>query len=209
MFGKSSGKQASKQVTPPVPPPRPDRRKEQSLLQTGVSLKGEMQVDGDLRVEGRIDADLDVRGTLLIGGPAEVEGQLLGQNIVIHGRVSGTLRADEQIRLAEGARVRGDLYCKSLVIEEGVIFEGRSHMGESQDGPADAGQGRSKSPKTEGHARTSPREFADSNVGSKVHGSASGASSPGGAGDVGRRPSGDAKRETNTGAVTSGGKTRY
>ncbi len=179
------------------------------MLQTGVSLKGEMQVDGDLRLEGRIDADLDVRGTLLIGGPAEVKGQLLGQNIVIHGRVSGTLRADEQIHLAEGARVRGDLYCKSLVIEEGVVFEGRSHMGESEDGSPNAGQGRPKSPKSEGQTRTSAREFADSGVGSKVPGSASGTSSPGGAGGVGRSMSGDAGRDTSTRAVPSGGKSHY
>lgn len=207
MFGKSSGKQATKQVTPPVPAARPERRKEQSLLQTGVSLRGEMQVDGDLRIEGTVRADLDVRGTLLVGGPAEVEGQLLGHNIVIHGRVSGTLRAAEQIRLAEGARVRGDLYCKSLVIEEGVIFEGRSHMGEAQTGASTGGPRRAQAPKEEALTGQSSRASASAGAGGAGGGSPIATASGGGGSGAAQNPG--VGREPNMGRTTASGKSPY
>jgi cytoskeletal protein CcmA (bactofilin family) len=105
-------------------------RNEQSFLQNGVRLKGEIEVDGDLRIEGTVEGTLNTRGVLMLGPKASVEGDIRGREVVIHGRLAGTIRADERIHLARGAKVKGDLYCRSLVIEEGVFFEGRSHMGE-------------------------------------------------------------------------------
>jgi cytoskeletal protein CcmA (bactofilin family) len=119
MFRKSS---------PEMPEaPRVDR-KEQSFLQNGVKVQGEMEVAGDLRIEGTVKGGLDVRGVLMIGVKAILEGDLRAREIIVHGTVGGTIRADARIHLAKGAKVKGDLYCRSLVIDEGVHFEGRSHM---------------------------------------------------------------------------------
>ncbi len=122
MFNKSSPQ-------PQVAPQRTERN-EQSFLQSGVRLKGEIEVDGDLRVEGTVEGTLNTRGVLMLGPKALVQGDIRGREIVIHGRLAGTMRAEERIHLVRGAKVKGDLYCRSLVIEEGVHFEGRSHMGE-------------------------------------------------------------------------------
>jgi cytoskeletal protein CcmA (bactofilin family) len=132
MFKKSS----------PQPPatPRADRN-EQSFLQNGVRLQGEIEVAGDLRVEGTVKGGLSVRGVLLIGAKAVVDGDIKGREVVIHGHVGGTLRADERIHLAKGAKVKGDLYCRSLIIDEGVHFEGRSHMDEKPEGSAPSSRG--------------------------------------------------------------------
>jgi cytoskeletal protein CcmA (bactofilin family) len=119
----------NKSAPQPQATPRPERN-EQSFLQNGVRLKGEIEVDGDLRIEGTVEGTLNTRGVLMLGPKASVEGDIRGREIVIHGRLAGTIRADERIHLARGAKVKGDLYCRSLVIEEGVFFEGRSHMGE-------------------------------------------------------------------------------
>lgn len=118
------------------PTPQPQvtsraERNEQSFLQNGVRLKGEIEVDGDLRIEGAVEGTLNTRGVLMLGPKASVDGDVRGREVVIHGRLVGTIRADERVHLARGAKVKGDLFCRSLVIEEGVYFEGRSHMGEA------------------------------------------------------------------------------
>lgn len=125
----------SKSTAHPQAAPRAERaeraeRNEQSFLQNGVRLKGEIEVDGDLRIEGTVEGTLNTRGVLMLGPKASVDGDIRGREVVIHGRLVGTVRADERIQLARGAKVKGDLFCRSLVIEEGVYFEGRSHMGE-------------------------------------------------------------------------------
>jgi cytoskeletal protein CcmA (bactofilin family) len=131
MFKKSSAQ--------PDPAPRPERQ-EQSFLQSGVRLEGELEVAGDLRIEGSAKGVINVRGVLMIGPKASVEGDLKGREVVIHGRVGGTLRAVERIHLAKGAKVKGDLYCRSLVIDEGVHFEGHSHMDAGMEKKADVAE---------------------------------------------------------------------
>ncbi len=142
MFNKSNPQ--------PQVAPRAERN-EQSFLQNGVRLKGEIEVDGDLRIEGTVEGTLNTRGLLMLGPKASVDGDIRGREVVIHGRLVGAVRADERVHLARGAKVKGDVFCRSLVIEEGVYFEGRSHMGEpvgqkSPDSPALSGPATAHAP---------------------------------------------------------------
>ncbi len=105
-------------------------RREQSFLQRGVSLDGRVAADGDLRVEGQAVGELAVSGLLTIGPKADVKGVIGARDIVIHGAVRGIIRSAGRICLARGAKVTAELFCTSLAIEDGVFFEGRSHMGE-------------------------------------------------------------------------------
>ena len=84
MFGKS---------TPQSQPAPKQERHEQSFLQNGVRMKGEIDVDGDLRVEGLVEGALNTRGVLMIGPKASVDGELRGREVVVHGRVAGTIVA--------------------------------------------------------------------------------------------------------------------
>lgn len=149
MFGKSSPQ--------PAASPRPDR-KTQSFLQTGVRFKGEMEVEGDLRIEGIIKGSLNVRGVLMVGSKAVLEGDIKGREVIIHGKAGGSIRADARIQLARGAKVKGDLYCQSLIIEEGVHFDGRSHMGEhAPSSPPIGGAGKDSRPMEPSDARVRQR----------------------------------------------------
>lgn len=158
MFGKSSSSSSKPSSSSPAPAPRAERN-EQSFLQSGVRLKGEIQVDGDLRIEGAVEGTLDTRGVLMIGPKAAVDGELRGREVVIHGRVSGVVRAEQRVHLARGAKVKGDLHCRALVIEEGVHFEGHSHMGEeaAKRPPAPEAAGKSGGPPPTQHPGTYPR----------------------------------------------------
>ena len=130
MFGKSTSSSSSSSSSSSPQTTTRTERNEQSFLQSGVRLKGEIHVDGDLRIEGTVEGILDTRGVLMIGPKAVVDGELRGREVVIHGCVSGVIRAEQRVHLARGAKIKGDLHCRALVIEEGVHFDGRSHMGE-------------------------------------------------------------------------------
>ncbi len=122
MFGKTTSQ--------PAVSKRTDRHA-QSFLQGGVRLEGDMHVEGDMRVEGVVHGSVTTTGVLMIGPGASVDGEIEGVEVVIRGQVAGIIRASGRIHLSGSAKVKGDLYCQSLVIEEGVFFEGRSHMGET------------------------------------------------------------------------------
>ena len=52
------------------------------------------------------------------------------RSVTIHGSIAGDLVAEERAELGPGARVDGDISCRTLVIAEGAVFRGRSIMGE-------------------------------------------------------------------------------
>jgi cytoskeletal protein CcmA (bactofilin family) len=48
--------------------------------------------------------------------------------VTVHGGVAGDLFAEKGVTLGSQARLEGDLTCRTLVIEEGAFFAGRSIM---------------------------------------------------------------------------------
>jgi len=71
---------------------------------------------------------------LLIGSGSQVEGTVVAQEVTVRGHVKGTIRA-VRVRLEDGASVEGDIFHRSLAIEEGAVFDGSSRR---VDNPTDA-----------------------------------------------------------------------
>lgn len=127
--------------------PRVERkeRNEQSFLQHGVRIDGDIHADGDLRIDGQVKGTLSVGGTLTAGPKSSLVASIKSRSVVIHGSLDGVVQAAERIHLSRGARVQADLYCQSLVIDEGVFFHGRSHMGETATAAPEAQQAAGRS----------------------------------------------------------------
>jgi Polymer-forming cytoskeletal len=56
---------------------------------------------------------------------AEIEGSVIAQEVTICGRVKGTIRA-LRVKLQDGGAVEGDIFHRSLSIDENSLFEGSS-----------------------------------------------------------------------------------
>ncbi len=109
----------------------PLRRKiEEKLLDVDASMQGSLSFKDpvNLRINGRYEGNLEVRGTLTIGSTAMVRADIIGDNIVIGGRVRGKIVAKEMLSLLPHAIVEGEIYPSKLNIAEGAIFEGKCYM---------------------------------------------------------------------------------
>jgi cytoskeletal protein CcmA (bactofilin family) len=51
--------------------------------------------------------------------------------VTVHGAVTGDLVAEQSVRIGGQARVEGDVTCRTLAIEEGAYFVGRSNMSDA------------------------------------------------------------------------------
>ena len=49
-------------------------------------------------------------------------------HLTVHGTVHGDVVAEQGVKLGPDARVEGDLTCRTLAIDEGAFFVGRSIM---------------------------------------------------------------------------------
>ncbi|MDD5137317.1 MAG: polymer-forming cytoskeletal protein [Candidatus Omnitrophica bacterium] len=109
-----------------------DRKKEiedrvitvDSAMQGSLSFKEPVH----LRINGKFEGTLEVRGVLEIGDEAVVDATISGDDIEIAGRVKGEVSATKRIHLKEHAVIEGNIKTPMLHISEGAVFQGRCAM---------------------------------------------------------------------------------
>lgn len=106
------------------------RKLEEKILDVDAAMQGSLVFKDpvNLRINGKFEGTLETRGTLTIGQAAVVLADIVGDNIVIGGRVKGRITAKESLTLLPTAIVEGDLYPAKLNIAEGAILEGHCSM---------------------------------------------------------------------------------
>ena len=82
----------------------------------------------NLKIHGRYTGKLDTRGTLTIGPTAQVEANIVGENVIVAGKIKGNVMAKKMLVLMPTAVVHGDISTPKLNIVEGAVFQGRCHM---------------------------------------------------------------------------------
>jgi cytoskeletal protein CcmA (bactofilin family) len=116
-------------TAPPPAPGAPVRPESICSIGSGTSIVGNIVCDGPAQFYGHIEGE--VRGSeLLIGDGAEVVGNVIAQEVVIRGRVKGTIRA-VRVKLQATGTVEGDIFHRSLSVEDTALFEGSSRRVEN------------------------------------------------------------------------------
>ncbi len=93
---------------------------------SGARVRGRIQGEGDLVVEGQVEGDLAIRGDLTIAEGASVTSEAVeALSVTIAGALEGDVAATGPVRLVAGARVRGNLRGSAVSIEDGARFSGR------------------------------------------------------------------------------------
>ena len=135
MFGKSKGNAADTRrdssSTPDVKhhngghPAAPEAI---SSISSGLSIVGKIFGQGRLTIFGHVEGEVHA-STVEIGDSAQVEGDIIAEELTIGGCVKGTIHAN-RVTLNSTAVVEGDIYHRSLAIEENAQFEGMSRRQE-------------------------------------------------------------------------------
>lgn len=99
------------------------------LLEKGCEFEGKLTFEGTVRINGKFSGEIFSDGVLIVGEGASIEGRVDVGSVVVHGEVNGTLKAHDRIEMHTPAVVEGDITAQTLVIDEGVIFEGSCSMG--------------------------------------------------------------------------------
>ena len=79
------------------------RKIEEKLLDVDASMQGSLSFKDpvNLRINGRFEGTLDVKGALTIGSSAMVMADIVGDTVIIGGRVRGKIIAEELARYLE------------------------------------------------------------------------------------------------------------
>ena len=95
-----------------------------STISEDLVINGNVTSKGELHVNGRVQGDVHC-AALVLGENAQVEGNVVAQDVMVHGRLIGSVRA-LKVMLQSTAYVEGNLFHKGLSVELGTHFEGKS-----------------------------------------------------------------------------------
>ena len=100
-----------------------------AYLGKGSRVSGKLNFDGTVRVDGQVEGEISAQDTLIVGERAVVTAQISGNTVVIRGKVTGDINARKRVEIRAPGKLFGNIVTPSLVIHEGVIFEGHCSMG--------------------------------------------------------------------------------
>src|ERR1700691_3152532 len=98
------------------------------FLERGVKLDGKLESTGTFRIDSAMKGTLVSEDTLILGEHCLIEGEILGNRVLIAGRFQGTIRARGKVEIRPNAIVTGEIHTPCLVIEPGAVFDGQCHM---------------------------------------------------------------------------------
>jgi len=99
-----------------------------NLVGLGTEINGDIKSTGDLRIDGTLIGNLNVKGKVVVGETGKIKGELLCRNSDISGVVEGKITVDELLSLKSTARINGDVTVGKLAIEPGCKFTGYCNM---------------------------------------------------------------------------------
>lgn len=106
-----------------------------SIIGPGMRLVGECTTDGTIRVEGSVQGAVRAGKAVVVGKEGVIEGDVITQDAVVSGRVSGTLVAESRLELQGTCHIEGDVKARRMQLEEGAVLNGTVHMGENSGDP--------------------------------------------------------------------------
>ena len=109
---------------------------EVTIVGQGAKLEGTVVSAGSLRIDGQVKGQINADGDVTLSPQSQVEADIRAQNVQVAGRFKGSIVVKGRAEIARGGRVEGNLTSKTLVVEEGAVFQGQSIMDQPPAGQA-------------------------------------------------------------------------
>ena len=96
-----------------------------SYLGPELKIRGQINGDEDLKIDGKIEGPISLGNHRLTLGPgAQILGDINSREIVVFGDVKGNLMAQDRVDVRRDASVIGNLTTSRITIEDGAHVKG-------------------------------------------------------------------------------------
>lgn len=100
-----------------------------TLIGSGTKVKGDISSSSDIRIDGTIVGNVSSQLKIVIGPTGVIEGDIISNQAVIVGKVSGNIKVKDLLQLHGESVVEGNIFAAKLEVEPSVTFNGQCHMG--------------------------------------------------------------------------------
>ena len=109
-----------------------------TLVSAGTTLKGDINSNSDLRIDGTVIGNIHSSAKIVIGVNGMVEGNISGNQADVVGKVTGNIKTKDLLQLRGDSVVKGNLYAGKLQVEPTASFNGQCHMGPGASAAAES-----------------------------------------------------------------------
>ncbi len=100
-----------------------------SFIAAGAILDGPFTAKESTRVDGTINGNVSVNGSLIVGQEGKINGAVSATNLFLAGEINGNVTASTgKVEISDTGKLIGDLSAKTLVIDENAVFQGQCQM---------------------------------------------------------------------------------
>jgi cytoskeletal protein CcmA (bactofilin family) len=100
-----------------------------NLIGNGTTITGDINSNGDVRIDGTLKGNITISGKLVIGSSGKIEGNVQCQNADVSGEIHGKVSVSELLSLKASAKLLGDIITGKISIEPNATFTGTCSMG--------------------------------------------------------------------------------
>jgi cytoskeletal protein CcmA (bactofilin family) len=104
-----------------------------AFLGKGAEFIGKLIFKGNVRIDGDFQGEIYGQGSVDVGEGALVKANIAVHSIYIGGEIQGSIEVKERVNIHSTGKLFGDVRTPIFIMEEGALFDGRSHMSEKRD----------------------------------------------------------------------------
>lgn len=139
----------------------PDPTLEQigTIIGPGAVLDGPLTTKDSTRIDGTIKGNVTVSGVLVVGQEGKITGTVSCLNVYVAGEITGNITAPQgKVEISDTGKVIGDISCKSIVIDENAVFQGKCDMSDADKNSAEIAKQRAVADKASEQSKENSTE---------------------------------------------------
>lgn len=95
-----------------------------TIINDGCKITGLITGSGSYLVNGEVDGDCDLEGTVTLASDGCWKGTIKAQNVIVAGQVEGDIIAAGNVEITDTARIAGTVSGEAIAVAEGAVVEG-------------------------------------------------------------------------------------
>jgi cytoskeletal protein CcmA (bactofilin family) len=95
-----------------------------TLINEGCKISGVVTGTGSFLVNGEIDGDCDISGTITLAKNGLWKGTIKAADVIVAGNVEGDIVAAGKVEITDTARITGTVSGEAIAVAEGAVVEG-------------------------------------------------------------------------------------
>ncbi|MGI6575112.1 MAG: bactofilin family protein [bacterium] len=99
-----------------------------TLIGSGADFQGTLLAQGTLRVDGKVNGEIQIQGDIIIGEKGQVNANVKARNLMLAGVLKGNLQLSGVLEIYNTGKMYGDIVVANLIIAEGATFQGNCTM---------------------------------------------------------------------------------